>query len=84
LESYPLFPFDEDDIRSAFDSSAILEYVPEDTVSLRQFSVILNKLISERLDELDDEFDITQVTEKQTEEYLLRLSREYKRLVANG
>jgi len=83
LKTYPLFPFVEDDIRSAFDSNAILNLVPEDTVSLRQFGGILNEILAERLEELDDDFDIKEVPEPQIEEHLLSLSSAYKRLVDN-
>ena len=84
MKTYPLFPFDEDDIRSAFDSNAILGLISEeDTVSLQQFSVILSGMLAERLDALDDDFNITVVPENDIQGHLLRLSTEYKRLVEN-
>lgn len=90
LKTYPLFPFFEQDIRSAFDSNAVLGLVDGDTVSLRQFGGILNGILTQRLYELDDEFDITTVAEDKIKEHLLSLSSGYnrlvesKRLVVNG
>jgi hypothetical protein len=83
LKTYPLFPFFEADIRSAFDSNDVLGFVTGDTVSLRQFGGILNGILTERLEELDDDFDIMGVPEEQIDEHLLSLTSAYKRLVEN-
>jgi hypothetical protein len=85
LNTYPLFPFVEADIRSAFDSNDVLGLLPRDgdTVSLRQFGGILKGILAERLEELDEDFDIMAVPEEQINKHLLSLSSAYKRLVEN-
>lgn len=83
LEKYPLFPFDEGDIRSAFDKNEVVGLLPgyADTVSLRQFGGILNDILAERLEELNDDFDIMEVPEVDINQHLLKLSSAYRQLV---
>jgi adenylate kinase family enzyme len=83
LDKYPLFPFSEGDIRSAFDSGDVMEIVQADTISLRQFAGILTGILAEQLDGLDEDFDIAQVPEEQISQYLLKLTPAYTQLVEN-
>jgi hypothetical protein len=63
LPNYRLFPFDEADIRYAFDTGTIFDRVQVDTVALRDFSVMVNRMLTKRLNALEEEFDITQKAE---------------------
>ncbi|MBC8029115.1 MAG: hypothetical protein H7Z16_03310 [Pyrinomonadaceae bacterium] len=82
LAKYPLFPFSEKDISGAFASNKVLGLVSGDSISLKQFAVILDRMISSRLQTLPADFDISEVAEKDVKTHLLPLSREYERLVA--
>jgi len=80
LEDDSLFPFNEDDIRSAFARGIF--YQDADTVALRDFSVMVNKMLTRKLDAMDDDFDITQNTEAEVRAYMIWLAEAYNELVA--
>lgn len=80
LPKYGLFPFEENDIRSAFASGAIL-VDDEPYISLRQFNRTVARMIAARLKGLNKEFDIAEVTEVGIEKHLIRLMDDYKELM---
>ncbi|HWW86022.1 MAG TPA: hypothetical protein VNZ26_20640 [Vicinamibacterales bacterium] len=81
LGQHALFPFAEDDIRSAFSSGSILTRVGANTVAIRDFAVMANRMLAKRLEALDDDFDIAR---QQTMDvsHFVSLSDGYKDLVA--
>ena len=82
ISKFSLFPFEENDIRSAFATGKIFDQVQGDTVALRDFSVMVTRMLAKKLDALGEEFDINQVAEAEVENHIIWLSKEYNELVA--
>lgn len=77
LTNNPLFPFDESDIRNSFDEGFIYEHGSRDTISLRQFSVILSQLLAGTLKSTDSSFDIAQAPQTAILEKTIQLMPSY-------
>jgi len=80
IAAHGLYPFDEEDIRSAFAGGVLLNNL--DTIALRDFSVMISQMLMNKLDALDEEFDITTLPEAEIGTHKIWLSKEYNELMA--
>ena len=76
---FGLFPFDADDIRNAVMSGVIKD--KRGTITLRMLGVLLHKCIIYRMQELDENFDISTMSNNDVKNNIIHVIEYYNKIV---
>ena len=82
LQAYPLFPFDENDVKEAVETGVLAKPGEGAAVTIRQLSVVLHKAISDKRIGLSDDFDIAKVSSGNLPQQIIRLAPTFAKMVA--
>lgn len=84
LQNYPLFPFDEDDIKEVVETGVAAQAINTEstTLTIRQFSIILSKAINDALNDLPVDFNIAAVSPGEVGNNIIRLAPSFERMIS--
>lgn len=83
LQNYPLFPFDETDVKEVVETGAATEYFDGDTttITIRQFSNILSKAINDALNILPESFNLNALPQQEVGKNIIKLAPSFERMI---